>query len=235
MIISNSHSYICFHPPKAAGTSITRLLDKNLTWMDVIVGGTEIGEIFNNEWAKRFGIYKHATPNEIKRAIGIEIYKAYLKFCVVRDPISRFRSSLQFLLTHITKKSAWIAPYINELDLDKITSAQSLLDSKLMKSAFEKDVSESGDLQKLVLPQSIYFDKDEFLEGRYIFYKIEQSENMLNEFKKLNFISETDSLKQENISEIRYDENFSNFELNKISKIYESDFINFNYELNEKL
>jgi hypothetical protein len=58
---------------------------------------------------------------------------------------------------------------------------------------------------------------------------------MLNEFKKLNFISETDSLKQENISEIRYDENFSNFELNKISKIYESDFINFKYELNEKL
>ena len=39
MIISNSKRFIFLHVPKAAGTSITIMLDAELEWDDIVLGG----------------------------------------------------------------------------------------------------------------------------------------------------------------------------------------------------
>ncbi len=108
MIISNSHKYIFIHIPKTAGTSITRLLDSNLRWNDLILGGTPYGEKISPVYRERFGLWKHSDARQVLDVVGEKIWSSYFTFAVVREPYQRL-ASLYTYSEKLTKRIDWKA------------------------------------------------------------------------------------------------------------------------------
>lgn len=92
MIISHSKKFIFIHIQKNAGTSITRYLDKHLTYRDIVVGGTEFGENIQPFFRKKYHINKHSYSKKIKALTGDEVWNDYFSFSFVRNPWSRMVS-----------------------------------------------------------------------------------------------------------------------------------------------
>lgn len=89
MIINHSRSFVFVHVPKAAGTSLTRMLQGFTTYRDQEVGGTPFGEKIQPFMKKRFGLAKHASAEEIRTVMGAEDFHAYYSFAFVRNPYTR--------------------------------------------------------------------------------------------------------------------------------------------------
>lgn len=89
MIINHSRSFIFVHVPKAAGTSLTRMLQGFTTYRDQEVGGTPFGEKIQPFMKKRFGLAKHASAEEIRTVMGPDDFHAYYSFAFVRNPYTR--------------------------------------------------------------------------------------------------------------------------------------------------
>ena len=92
MFISNTHRAIFVHIPKTAGTSITNLVEPELRWNDVVLGGSTFGERVQLAYRDRFGLFKHSPARAIRNVIGEELWKAYFTFAVVRHPYTRIAS-----------------------------------------------------------------------------------------------------------------------------------------------
>ncbi len=97
MIISNAHRFIFIHINKTAGTSVTEALAPHLAWNDIVLGGTPIGRALDQPFHERFGLYKHSTAREIRAVVGGPVWKSYLSFAVLRDPVERTISLYRFL------------------------------------------------------------------------------------------------------------------------------------------
>lgn len=97
MIISNSKQYIFVHIHKCAGTSVTKALAEHLTWNDLQLGTTEIGDALNDPYEKQFGLCKHSTGRAIRQVVGNALWDAYFTFAVVRNPFSRLLSLYTFV------------------------------------------------------------------------------------------------------------------------------------------
>ena len=95
-VINNKHKFIFVHVPKNAGTSITNLLASFSTPIDIEIGGTQMGELLQPEYIKRYGISKHSTSFALETVLG-EVWNNYFKFAIVRNPFSRFISAYNFL------------------------------------------------------------------------------------------------------------------------------------------
>jgi hypothetical protein len=92
MLISNTHRAIFLHIPKTAGTSITNLIEPELRWNDLVLGGTQFGERIGMAYRERFGLSKHMTAREVRMIVGEDLWKAYFKFAIVRHPYTRLVS-----------------------------------------------------------------------------------------------------------------------------------------------
>ena len=104
MIISNSGKYIFVHIMKAAGTTISRTLDKSLKWNDIVLGSTPIGEAIQGPFRKRFSLHKHSRASEIQSAVGERIWNDYFTFAFVRNPWDLMVSSYFWW---VQKSSRW--------------------------------------------------------------------------------------------------------------------------------
>ena len=89
MIISHSKKFIFVHIQKTAGTSITRHLDKYITYQDLLLGGTEFGEKLNKLYKERFNLHKHSYAQKIKEIMGEDVWNDYFSFSFVRNPYDR--------------------------------------------------------------------------------------------------------------------------------------------------
>jgi hypothetical protein len=97
VIVNHTHKFIFVHVPKSAGTSVTELFSQYSSYRDLEVGGTQLGEVLQNEFKKRFGLTKHATAGEIRAIVGAELWDAYYSFGIVRDPYARAQSTFHFM------------------------------------------------------------------------------------------------------------------------------------------
>ena len=92
MITSHTHRAIFVHIPKTAGTSVTALIEPQLRWNDLVLGGTTFGEQINLAYKQRFGISKHAWARNIRSVVGEDIWARYFTFAIVRRPYTRIAS-----------------------------------------------------------------------------------------------------------------------------------------------
>jgi hypothetical protein len=91
MIISHRHKFVYLKARKVAGTSVEVALAKHCGEDDIV---TPIGR-FDARWdqddyhhpgTKREGYSRHATLVPVRRQLGRELWDAYFKFSIVRNP-----------------------------------------------------------------------------------------------------------------------------------------------------
>lgn len=99
MLISFSRKFIFIHNPKAAGTSVKKVLVRyqpmlrNLLTLryqlhnDYIIKVVEhIPEKFKNDYIKSLGILTHASALKIKNLLSEDLFTKFFKFGFVRNP-----------------------------------------------------------------------------------------------------------------------------------------------------
>ena len=198
MLISNSKKVLYFHIPKTGGTSISRILASTLRWNDILVGGPPIGQAFEGLWSTRFQLRKHSPPSMVKRVIGDFTFEDYDKFAVVRDPVSRFRSSFNFASKCLSDPDN--NPWIQEVSLklsDSVKNTfrsgveiENFLQSDFFTRVITKPVSQLNDFELLFVPQSKFLARNQGdikIFGIDIL-KLEEPSLILNKLKELSLV-----------------------------------------------
>ena len=81
-------------------------LEQFLTWDDLILGGSSLGEVINAVYHNRYGLGKHSSIGDIERVCGTAICKEYLIFATIRNPLDRLCSLYNFI-------GAFVQNYLN--------------------------------------------------------------------------------------------------------------------------
>jgi hypothetical protein len=234
MLISNSKKFIFVHIPKTGGTSITEILDKELKWDDIVLGGTRVGEVFTEYWSPRFGLYKHTMPPHIKSVLGDEVYCTYRKFVVVRNPISRVLSAYKYIKTLIASDAQWFMASDEYRRLGDISDFNTFASGKYFRQSFDVDPSKTHDIQRCFLPQSYYYDEQEAKYGRFDYYKLEDLSVSLDSLVANMYIKEKYKLSQENRS-MNFDVKIDHNIIEDLISLYAKDFGNFQYDPESKI
>lgn len=129
MIINQTHRFVFVHIPKAAGTTVTKVLSSLSHYRDLEVGGTSLGEAAKSYYFKRFGLRKHSRAEEIRKVMGKEEYEDFFSFAFVRNPFSRLASAFHFLKSFDGRP----APF--KLEMEKIPDLDAFLVSDLWTAA----------------------------------------------------------------------------------------------------
>ena len=103
MIISHSHRFTFVHIHKAGGTSIETALDPYLSWNDLILGSSALGQGINKAYRLRHGLHKHSSVAEIQEICGSVYVDEYFLFAFVRHPIDRICSLYNFVGSSIQR------------------------------------------------------------------------------------------------------------------------------------
>ena len=106
-IINTTFGFIFVHVPKSAGTSVTSVLSRLSTLLDVEVGGSAFGESIQSAYRKRHGISKHSTALELRTRLGEQLWLKYVSFGVVRHPLGRLASAYRFLRQWDSPDNRW--------------------------------------------------------------------------------------------------------------------------------
>jgi hypothetical protein len=95
MILSRTYDFLFVHVPKTAGMAVSNDLSRFTTPRDLHF--CEPWDDLNLRNKAVYGLGKHSTAAEIKRAIGEEEFDPLFKFAFVRDPYARAYSLFRFL------------------------------------------------------------------------------------------------------------------------------------------
>ena len=239
MIISYSRRFIFFHVPKSGGTSLTKLLDQGLSWNDIIIGGTKTGEVFNGEWARRFRLFKHTTPNTLHRIIGDDEFISFHKFLFVRDPIERFKSAVQFLFQVVREERDWAIRAYTEEQLNEIRdlkSVQCAINSKFFRLICDKNPGSCNESELCFKPQSYYYS---YLCTSYPetseYYKIEELEDSINRLVSLGLVTKLEVEKshvlksRSNVSKKILESDLDEKSISDLKEIFAEDYRLFQY------
>ena len=102
MIVSHSHRYIFIKSEKTAGTSLEAALSRHCRDRDVV---TPLGDYWFNrgeggEWIHTSmnadGFSQHDPAAEVQRKVGPEVWNAYFKFSITRNPWDRVVSNFSW-------------------------------------------------------------------------------------------------------------------------------------------
>jgi hypothetical protein len=96
-IINTTFGFVFVHIPKSAGTSVTSVLSKLSTVLDIEIGGSTFGEAVQPAYKKRHALSKHSTAGELRSALGEPFWMQCTSFGVVRHPLDRLASAYRFL------------------------------------------------------------------------------------------------------------------------------------------
>jgi hypothetical protein len=156
-IINTTFGFIFVHIPKCAGTSVTSVLSRLCTVLDIEIGGSAFGEAIQAAYQKRHGITKHSTASELRALLGEELWLKYTSFGVVRHPLDRLSSAYRFL-------RQWDSPS-NRMrrQMDEFQSFADFVASDIW--------IEADGLDRLFRPQAFWLadpNKDELLVDRVL-------------------------------------------------------------------
>lgn len=73
------------------------MLERYTTYLDLVVGGTATGEALQPIYKKAFHLAKHSTAAEIQDVMGLERFRSYYTFAIVRNPYTRAYSTYNWL------------------------------------------------------------------------------------------------------------------------------------------
>lgn len=215
-MISDRYNFIFFHVPKAAGTSVTKALNKNL------IGDVSMNE--NNRALKRFLSNRgklwpnHATCGEVKAFLKEEKYNSYFKFCFVRNPWDRLVS-----LYHYTVQK----------------EAKIYADKGLQLPQFSQDIMDAGSFENWITSEKFGTAQYFFLSNnnQLLVDYVGRSENLQADFSYVCGLLGMPNivLPKENVSKHKKYQDYYNDETRQIvAKRYAKDIELFGYTFEEQ-
>jgi hypothetical protein len=232
MVISNSRDFIFLHIPKCGGTSITQLLDVDVRWNDIVVGGTIDSEKSYPAWSARFRLGKHALPCEIEAALGSETYARFRKFVVVRNPIDRVRSVYKFIRGLCDQRPPWFVDSSYAAAVGEITNIEEFLEGRFFRTALATDPREASEIQRYVLPQFSYVDEAESVRGGFEYFRLEDLQRTTQLLSNAGYIESERPLTKENASP-DFESDLDQDALALLRTVYAVDLEYFRYDLEE--
>jgi hypothetical protein len=228
MLISNPRSFIFLHVPKSGGTSVVELLDRDVQWNDVALGGTAYGDGFLQFWTPRFHVGKHALPSEVEALVGRDVYSRYKKFIVVRNPVDRFVSAYRFIKTLVNQRVVWLLDSPELRLMGPLSSIDEFFKSDFFLSSQDYDPARASEIRRLVMPQSIYFERPPPLSERIQFFRLEDLKRSCAPLVDAGFASLGASLDVHNRSD-RFEARISKKMYAELRCIYREDYDVFGY------
>lgn len=101
MIICNTRKFIYIHLYKCAGTSIECALSDHLSYNDILVGSTAVGEEMQGLFNGLIGLHKHSDARDVYRFVGKKSWSRYLSFSTVRNPFAFAVSQYNYSMDHL--------------------------------------------------------------------------------------------------------------------------------------
>lgn len=85
---------------------MTRALQENMDWNDIVFGATPYGNRSKQVWGQRWEIGVHAKAATIRSLIGPDRWERYFTFSLVRHPVDRAKS-MYFWTKQIVERQGW--------------------------------------------------------------------------------------------------------------------------------
>lgn len=164
MLISHKYKFIFIKTRKTAGTSIEVDLSQVMSYDDTVtpIFPAEKGHVARNYKLGDIEFYNHMSAREVKRILGEDVFEAYFKFCVEREPVEKCISHYYMLNNSplhnpIGKQFSW-SEYIElsnfPVDEEKYTDRQGNL--MVNKIIFYENLND--DLNNILKELGIPFD-----------------------------------------------------------------------------
>lgn len=80
-------------------------LDPYLSWDDLVLGSTVLGEAMNDAYRRRHGLHKHSAIEDVRRVCGDQVVSSSYCFAMVRHPVDRACSLYNFVGSIVAKWS----------------------------------------------------------------------------------------------------------------------------------
>jgi hypothetical protein len=125
MIISHSRQFTFIHIHKAGGTSIEVALDPHLSWKDLILGSSPLGQTINSAYRARHRLHKHSSVADILKVCGPSYLESFYLFALVRHPVDRICSLYNFVGSLINAMTP--AALVRQTSMPKGTNPDSIV------------------------------------------------------------------------------------------------------------
>ncbi|CAN1527438.1 Sulfotransferase [Burkholderiaceae bacterium] len=220
-VINNKFKFIFVHVPKNAGTSITNLLASFSSPIDIEIGGTQIGELLQPEYIRRYGIAKHSTSFVLEAILG-ETWNNYFKFAIVRHPYSRFISAFNFLRNWKSENTNFHKKILSFSNINDFISSNFLSIEKIPDNIFNKQTHWICDKNGNEILVDKYIKIEDFEQG------IQSLVSNISPLEKFN-LSNIPWLNSSNNTDAAVGDILNKTSLDILYTIYKDDFDKFEY------